>query len=388
MNTKDAEELLRKYKEGAASTEEKEMLISWCQSLSVNEPSALSEAALETIVEEMALTLHISKDTPKTYKLWSRVAAAGIVLLAVSFGLLFYLNHQAPRFSAISAKNDIGPGGNKAILTLSNGVKISLSDARDGKLADQAGVSVTKTKDGIIVYNPKPVSAYHASGDTAIYNTVYTPKGGQYQINLPDGTTVWLNSASTLKFSPSISGLKERRVELNGEAYFEVSKNKNIPFRVVSNHQTIEVLGTHFNVNAYENEIDTKTTLLEGSVRVLPLSRQSSITGKLRPQILKPGEQSQLANPFAEKIKIKKANVEQVMAWKNGYFHFQNENLQGVMRQLSRWYDIDVVYQVKRIDDEFVGEIPRSVKLSEVLKILEMGGVRFKIDGKTLIVTK
>jgi transmembrane sensor len=388
MNIKDAEELLRKYKEGIASIEEKDMLISWCQSLSVNESSALSEAALEAIVEEMSIRLHISENLSKPYKLWPRLVAAGIVLLAVSFGLLFYLNSLTPQFSATTAKNDIEPGGNKAILTLSNGVKISLSDTGNGKLADQAGISITKTKDGILVYKLKDLNAYHSSGDTSVYNTVYTPKGGQYQINLPDGTKVWLNSASSLKYPPSFSGLKERKVELNGEAYFEVSKNKKVPFRVVSNNQTVEVLGTHFNINAYEDEKDTKTTLLEGSVQVSALSMKSFKAGKLISQILKPGEQSQLANQLTGNIKITQANMEQVMAWKNGYFHFQNESLQGVMRQLSRWYDIDIVYQVKRSDDEFIGDIPRSVKLSEVLKILEMGGVHFKIEGKTLIVIK
>lgn len=385
MELKEAEELFRKYKENRVSAEECALLMGWCQNLGVDEPSGLSEADLNAIVEEMSHTLSLPLSTPqKKYKLWAGLAAAVIALIAISSALFFYSTPSGSNPHSITAQNDIGPGSNKAILTLSNGAKISLSDVQNGKLADQAGISVIKAKDGSLIYTMKDPGAGQGMNRNSFLNMVSTPKGGQYQIILPDGTKVWLNSVSSLKFPPSFAGLKERIVELKGEAYFEVSKNKKVPFKVKSINQTVEVLGTHFNMNTYEDEEDTKTTLLEGSVRISPPDAQHAFN----PEFLKPGQQATLANGPGGKVKITAANIEQTMAWKNGYFHFENDNLRSVMRQLSRWYDLDIVYKVNRMDDEFIGDMPRSVKLSEVLKILEMGGVHFKIEGKTLTVIK
>lgn len=385
MDIKEAEELFRKYKEKRASAEERALLMDWCQNLGTDEPSGLSEAELNAIVEEMSHILPLPLPAPqKKHKLWPGLAAAVILLIAISSSLFFFSYPSGSGPHSITAQNDIGPGSNKAILTLNNGTEISLSDAKNGKLADQAGISVVKAKDGSLIYTMKDSVSGHGMNRNTFLNTLSTPKGGQYQIILPDGTKVWLNSVSSLRFPASFAGLKERVVELKGEAYFEVSKNKNVPFKVKSTSQTVEVLGTHFNIKTYEDEEDTKTTLLEGSVRISPRDERQTFS----PGLLEPGQQAQLANTPGAKIKITTANIEQAMAWKNGYFHFENDNLQSVMKQLSRWYDLDIVYKVDRPDDEFIGDISRAVKLSEAVKILEMGGVHFKIEGKTLTVIK
>ncbi|WP_316793627.1 FecR family protein [Pedobacter frigoris] len=333
----------------------------------------------------------------KVRPIWYKIPVAAAILFILSFGLYFYLekNQDAARQvkQELSKTNDIEPGGNKATLTLANGSTISITDANIGKLAEQAGVKITKSTSGKLVYEVLPSSAKNKTG--VKYNTISTPRGGDFQINLPDGTKVWLNAASSIKFTTDFANVNSRRLELRGEAYFEVAKKfkfingkrtqQRVPFVVVTDKQEIEVLGTHFNVNSYDDELDTKTTLLEGSVKVSLLTGKHAKAGISR--LLKPGEQS-IVTHAATDVQISKANLDQVMAWQKGYFHFENDDLQSVMRQLSRWYDVEVVYQVKRPDDEFMGDIPRSVKLSEVLKMLEFGGVNFKIEGRKLIVIK
>lgn len=307
--------------------------------------------------------------------LWPKLAAAASILIAIFAGFYFYsgTGNTLNSITTVNAKHDAAPGGNKATLTLSDGSQISLTDAGNGQLAEQAGVKITKNADGQLVYAIVPSDTKELA-----YNTISTPRGGVYQINLPDGTSVWLNAASSIKFPTTFAHLSQRKVELKGEAYFEVAKNKKLPFIVSTAQQQVEVLGTHFNINSYEDEGEVKTTLLEGSVKVS--------AGNV--MLLKAGQQATLGLRSAGKIKVSPANIEQAMAWKNGFFHFEKETLHSVLRQLSRWYDVEVVYQVDRPDDEFVGDIPRGVKLSEVLKILEFEGTHFKIEGRKLFVIK
>ncbi|AOM76018.1 FecR family protein [Pedobacter steynii] len=307
--------------------------------------------------------------------LWPRIAVAATILITLSTGLYFYFDTK-PESEIVQyalVKQDVEPGGNKATLTLADGSKISLTDAGNGQLAEQGGVKISKSANGQLVY-----SVVESGQREAGYNTITTPRGGIYQVNLPDGTRVWLNAASSIKFPTTFAHLNQRKVELQGEAYFEVSRNKKQPFIVQSGKQQVEVLGTHFNINSYEDESEVKTTLLEGSVKV---SAGNVI-------LLKPGQQSTVGASQGGRVKVSPANIEQAMAWKNGFFHFEKENLHSVLRQLARWYDIEVVYQVNRADDEFMGDIPRGVKLSEVLKILEFEGTHFKIENRKLIVTK
>lgn len=309
--------------------------------------------------------------------LWPKAiaAAAAVVLMVLSFGGYFYFQNKSVETEHRLEVNthDVDPGGNKATLTLADGSTISLTDANNGELAKQSGVKISKSKNGELVY-----SVIASDARPLAFNTISTPKGGIYQVNLPDGTKVWLNAASSIKFPTTFAQLSQRKVELEGEAYFEVAKNKKVPFVVSTSGQQVQVLGTHFNISSYSDEGELKTTLLEGSVKVVAANTI----------VLKPGQQSNLKRNGSGGLKVSTANIAQVMAWKNGFFHFEKENLHEVMRQLSRWYDIEVIYEVDRHDDEFMGDIPRGIKLSEALKILSFEGTQFRIEGRKLIVKK
>lgn len=315
------------------------------------------------------------------YKFWHKFSIAATILITLSAGI-FFLLQRTPGLKFEEdhlITQDVAPGSNKAVLTLGNGRKVILNDVRVGTLAKQAGITISKATDGRLVYHVSAAVGSDRAEMKMEYNTVATPRGGQYQVNLPDGTMVWLNSASSLKFPTEFKFQDKRKVELTGEAYFEVAHDKSQPFIVKTNKQEVEVLGTHFNINSYDDEPDTKTTLLEGSILV---SRLSSV-GKEK-VILKPGQQAILS----KNIRVVNADPGGAIAWKNGFFHFKDADLYVVLRQLSRWYDVEVVYQVERTSDEFVGDIPRTVTLATALKILNLGGVHYKVDGKKIIVTK
>jgi ferric-dicitrate binding protein FerR (iron transport regulator) len=269
------------------------------------------------------------------------------------------------------------PGGNKAILTLANGRQITLTGARNGTLAVQGAVAINKTADGRIIYNSSnEATSGHAAATT--YNTMTTPRGGQYQVVLPDGSKVLLNAASSLTYPTTFNG-NERKVELTGEAYFEVAHNASKPFKVSSNGQTVEVLGTHFNINAYKDEPAIKTTLLEGKVKVT-----ANTLNKVH--FLEPGQQSVFnAQTFA----VNQVETEGVVAWTNGQFVFEDDNIQYIMRTVSRWYDVDVTYNGTAPDDIFGGSVSRFNNISEVLKTLQLTGkVHFEIEGRKIIVSK
>ncbi|WEK19938.1 MAG: DUF4974 domain-containing protein [Candidatus Pedobacter colombiensis] len=316
--------------------------------------------------------------------------AAAAILILSTIGIYFFAirNQQPHSKSDITYKNDIGPGKNQATLTLADGRKIILSDTTKGELATEAGVSITKTKDGQIVYQVNSeISDKQYTKLATKTNTIATPRGGQYQINLPDGTKVWLNAASTLQYPTFFGPLKERKVILSGEAYFEVAKDKTKPFIVVTARQEVEVLGTHFNVNSYEDNAIVKTTLLEGSVRISPyhLSKGSKLS-MLAPQILKPNEQAILTDG---NLKIQEADIKEAVAWKNGYFIFNDENLGSIMHKISRWYDVDVSFQDNTTQVSFIGVVSRAKNISSVLQLIEeTGNVHFKIDGRRITVMK
>jgi len=277
-------------------------------------------------------------------------------------------------------QNDVAPGGNKAILTLADGSKIVLDSAKSGQLAREANATITKTADGKIVYD-----ADEKLGDRLLFNTMVTPRGGQYQLTLPDGSQVWLNAESSITYPTAFTG-NERKVSVTGEAYFEVAKNKSKPFRVDIGDATIEVLGTHFNVNTYKEEPTKNITLLEGSVRLTshfsPLTSHNSV----HTLILKPGQQGQLtdrglflaANP----------DLDQVMAWKNGRFKFgAGMQIEEIFRQISRWYDVDITYEGK-ITGTIGGSLSRQVNISKVLELMQSTGtISYRIEGKRVVVS-
>ncbi|CAM3986330.1 FecR family protein [Pedobacter westerhofensis] len=308
---------------------------------------------------------------------WPQIAAAAMVLLMAAAGWFYTRENIWKKTTAEAvAKNDIVPGGNKAYLTLANGKKITLTDAVNGTLASQSGVQITKAADGKLVYTALPQKSATAA---SAHNTIETPKGGQYQISLPDGSRVWLNTDSRLSYPVSFAAQRERTVELNGEAYFEVAKDKDHPFQVKSGGQVIRVLGTHFNINSYQDEEAVKTTLLEGAVEVLPLS------GQLKSMVLKPGQQSVLT---AAALQVKTVEVNDVVDWKNGEFIFDNEPLPGIMRKVARWYNIEVEYRNPQSrQNTFTGSVSKSDKIGSILKMLEKTSkLRFTVAGSKIIV--
>lgn len=302
------------------------------------------------------------------------VAAAAVLLLIVSSVFLF--TNQKEKNTTV-AKNtqpqlqqDRLPGGDRAILTLADGSSIVLDSAGTGMLAQQGTTQIIKKEDGQLLYNSSDNTA-----DAIAYNLLQTPRGGQYKITLPDGSKVWLNAASSLKYPVVFSG-KERRVEITGEAYFEIAKDVLRPFKVQLNQMEVEVLGTHFNINSYTDEETVRTTLLEGRVKIITAGEN---------KFLQPGQQAQLKPSGSMKI-VNDVNLEETIAWKDGNFQFENSDIKSVMRQLSRWYDVDVSYQ-GNINKHFIGGISRNVKLSQVLSMLQQTGeVRFIIEGKKIIV--
>ncbi|GGH01432.1 FecR family protein [Mucilaginibacter phyllosphaerae] len=306
--------------------------------------------------------------------LWPRIAIAASILLFLSIGTYtLFMRPFTVQQAAQNQLNDIQAGGNKALLTLANGQKVVLTDARNGLLSNQNDVSIIKTADGRVMYKKDTVT----DNRVAAYNTITTPRGGQYQLTLADGTKVWLNSGSSLKYPAYFTG-RERSVELTGEAYFEVAHNRAMPFRVASGVQTVQVLGTHFNINAYTDEPALKTTLLEGSV---------SITSNHRQTLLKPGQQATLAH---QKFIVNETDIDDAVAWKNGMFQFSDESLESIMRKIARWYDVDIEYTNDAIKSlPLTGVITHYSNITKVLGMLKRTKqVDFKIDGRKIIVSK
>ena len=315
-------------------------------------------------------------------RLWYQLGVAASILLLIVTSLFFYTNRTPVNKLALKVVEPkkaavILPGDNKAILTLSDGTKIILEDAKNGILANQAGVSIQKTSDGELLYSfSNSANSVTQAEDNILYNKIETPIGGKYQVNLPDGSKVWLNSSSSLRFSALFNG-DTREVELSGEAYFDVSKNKSKPFRVITKDQIVEVLGTQFNINSYSDEGPIKTTLIEGSVKIIY---------KDKVVLLSPGQQFQ---PKELVSAVLEADTEEVVAWKEGYFVFKNEDIKSIMRKLSRWYNVEVSYSGDIPEVGFGGNISRSKDISEVLDVLQLtNAIHFKVEGRRITVMR
>lgn len=380
MSDNKAKTLLEKYNSDQLSEEDKALVEKWLLNYQ-EEGEDLSPESIEAIEQDLWNDLRLRKSKPKA--LWPRIAVAAGLFFTISIGLLFHLNQDSNKLKVAKKTivNDIIPGGNKAILTLANGKNISLTDADNGELVQQSGIKISKTSDGQLVYQVIEDPA-HTSNEIK-YNTVKTPRGGQYQIILPDGSRVWLNAATVLKFPLSFRDLNERKVELKGEAYFEVEKDLQKPFIVQSDKQLIKVLGTHFNISSYADEPNTKTTLVEGSVRVEAFSSL-----KKEFCVLLPGQQAQTFSA-ATGIQVTNVDVQAETAWKNGYFSFEDASLETIMKQIARWYDVDVIYKDNLAGKTVWGSITRYSNVSKVLSILEKTGkVHFKVEGRRIIVSK
>jgi len=345
-------------------------------------------AALADVQKKIQLGIH--PVTPAVESLapwhkWKYYWMAAAVLLLIAGGAVFF-SRDKTRTNIVQLPveqrfhNDVFPGGDKAVLELADGSKIVLDNASNGALAQQGRTQVMKLDNGQLAYQVGKKREINSTIAEAIrYNTISTPRGGQYQVVLPDGSKVWLNAVSSLRFPTNFSG-KERRVELNGEAYFDVTKNASMPFKVVTAQATpleIEVMGTEFDLMAYGDEDRQKVTLISGAV--------NASSGKEQ-LVLQPNQQAFLDKRSTALHLTSISNLAEVTAWKDGFFQFQDASIESIMRQAARWYDVEVAYEGK-VNQQFIGKVPRQVNLSTLLKILEATGwVHFRIDGKKVTV--
>jgi transmembrane sensor len=400
-------DLLMKHLQGNLSHPEQEQLNHWVQQsdrnrrlfAAVNDEEQLRQLVLlyessETTDNEAIILSKIRQGmiagqpvapVRKMQGLWRWVSVAAITLVVAGVG--YYIINNKSKNNTTTAGNtttpaDIQPGRDGAVLTLADGRQVVLDSLGNGVVATQNGAQVT-LKDGALAY------AKDAGSTTVVYNTLTTPKGRQFQLILPDGSKVWLNTASSLRY-PTVFVGNERRVEVSGEVYFEVARNTSMPFKVTlpplqgRAGGTLEVLGTQFNVNAYANETAIRTTLVEGSLKVAA----GATNAEDHAVVLKPGQQAQISNTTSNApVKVlKDADVDKAVAWKRGIFNFEDASLEEVMRQLERWYDIQVVYEKNVPDIKFGGKMSNDVSLQGLLKSLQESDVHFRLEGRKLIV--
>jgi len=371
MDHKEVKELLKKYLAGTCSPEEKRRIESWYAYQSAKRDEKIFQYDREKIKEELWVDIVKSKSAGKRKTRWRLVpiAAAAVVLL----GLFLYIFKEPvlhPQNKMVQAgSSPVLPAGNKAVLT-TGGKQYVLSDMADGVVEQGDHFRVVKQEDGVVSFDVIEQS----SSAVPVLNTIETPKGGVYRVTLPDGSKVWLNNASSISF-PSSFEAHQRIVSIRGEVYFEVAHDSRRPFKVYTSQQEIEVLGTRFNINAYDDEPSVKTTLVEGSVRV---------KGASSVHVLRPGYEMMTQKDNSDKVSM--ANLKSVLAWKEGVFHFERIKLDALMRQLARWYDVELTYEGELSQDEFVGEIRRSEDIHKVLEILRDGQIDINLEGRKLIV--
>ncbi|TAN13938.1 MAG: DUF4974 domain-containing protein [Chitinophagaceae bacterium] len=395
------EYLLKRYVDGICTQEEKEELLSIIQHAQQDEQlkglmdqvwSRLSSAyrlneEQSTRILSAIFNPFMAEETIRSGKKsiyfmrWSAVAAV-LAVLILAGGIMWFKNDiRVKKIPGVltQTQHDIAPGGNKAVLTLANGKKIILDSLENGALPTKYANNITKVNNGLLVFNRQSSIANPASAGNrpSEYNTLSTPRGGQYRVILPDGSKVWLNAASSLTFPTAFTG-KSREVKVTGEAYFEITPDKDMPFKVDVNQVEVKVLGTHFDVMAYSDEPAIKTTLLEGAVEVSKGNEEV---------VLKPGQQASFS-AGSDKINVNVAEVEEVMAWKDGLFFFHNTNIQSVLHEIARWYNVKVVYKGET-NAYLNGMISRNTELSQVLHMLEVtSNVHLKIDGRNVIVSQ
>jgi len=388
-------ELFKQLVEGNLAPDDAQILLNWLGSKEMDSDAAgliieqlkqpiLSEqinADIKANLERRLQMILASNRPAKAHvhilnkKRWLQYAAVFILLIG-SISIAYFTSHKQTLvrdMHSVAITTDIIPGKNGALLTLADGKTMVIDSLENGVIADQNGSKIL-LRNGQLVYTANNIQ----EANKVVYNTIATPKGRQFQLTLCDGTKVWLDAASSLRYPTTFTG-KSRYVEITGEAYFEVAKNPDMPFHVkINDNAEIEVLGTHFNVNAYENEHSINTTLLEGAVRFY--------NGNER-VVLKPGQQAQASTAIHSPVKINNnVDIDKVIAWKNGFFDFDNATLEEVMRQLERWYDIDVIYKNGIPPFQFIGKMQKNLNLSEVLHGLEVSGVHFKVEGRKVLV--
>jgi transmembrane sensor len=382
--TKEEEEELMSLIEKPVNREEMLRLIGQtipALSPGIDMPEQASASALEAIFQSESVRLIPAQDkiTPERHISWWLAAAAAVAALFF-FGWYWNNRPQKNKEPVLAKKEnrlELPPGGNKAILTLADGRKIVLDSAANGLIGRQGNVKIVKRASGELAY-----SSPAGKTEAIVYNEMTTPRGGEYKLSLPDGTRVWLNANSSIRY-PTAFVTATREVEISGEVYFEVTRNSLMPFVVKvsrekagKNDMEIKVLGTHFNVMAYPDEPDITTTLLEGKVSL------SNGAGKV---MLQPGQQARLASDKTD-FEVQNKDGDEAVAWTTGFFQFENRTIYSIMRQLSRWYDVDISYGVKDYKRLFGGRIGRDLDLPAVLSLLEANNIHFKIEGRKITV--
>lgn len=376
------QELIKKYFEGTATKEERTEVELWYASVQLPLQQGQDQQAVRSRI--YAKTKQVIDAEPIVRKFpwlnWRLLSAAAAVLLIAGVVFVIFNSQQKTGRNALLGNalmgHDIAPGGDQAVLTLADGRQISLDTAAEGKLMGSTGLQISK-KNGVIVYSPT-----NANASPGRYNTLSTPKGAQYELVLPDGSHVWLNALSSIRY-PEVFSMNQRNVEVKGEAYFEVAhqqtkdKKLRIPFVVQAGAEQIEVLGTHFNVHYYQGDPMRLTTLLEGAVKVS--SHGKSV-------LLSPGQAAGIENGKQEIQKLSDVNTELAVAWKEGEFQFEDASVPEIMNQVARWYDVEIAYQGEIPQEHFSGRVSRTENLSQVIEILKRGGIRFKINERKITV--
>ncbi|MCD2423679.1 FecR domain-containing protein [Niabella pedocola] len=377
------QQLAKKVLAGKASEEERLFLEEY---YNVFEKQAgieqeLTREELESLQQSVRERIHHRMDVYEmhhrpVFRSWRRLSVAASFLLMAGITLWWVFRKQPDAGVAQQGPviTDVLPGGNKATLTLDDGSTIVLDEMKKDSLVQQGSMQVSKSADGLLIYS---VAAHPASAEAVVYNTVTTPRGGQYRVALPDGTRVWLNAASSIRF-PTRFIQDQRNVSIAGEVYFEVAHKPTQPFVVTTGTTTVQVLGTHFNIKAYPDEGIMKTTLAEGSVKIVHAGKTA---------VLKPSEQLQAGGALFKVVPH--VDVDAELAWKNGMFYFKNDDIEAVMKQVQRWYNIDVQYNGAIPAKQFTGTIPRSVTLSELMEMLSFyDDMKCIIKGNTIIIQR
>lgn len=377
--TRYLQRLARKVLTGKASEEERLFLEEY-YNVFERKPGIEEEVTEEELKDLQQSVLDRIHNRIKVYEMprrpglrnWRRLAVAAAFLLIAGVGILLMARKGNRPAVTRQAREHILPGGNRAVLTLNDGSTILLDDMKKDSLVQQGGIRVTKTEDGLLVYS---VAGQQSASSAVAYNTITTPRGGQYQVLLPDGTRAWLNAASSIHF-PTRFQQNQRSVSITGEVYFEVAHNPARPFVVTAGATSVQVLGTHFNIMAYPNEEVLKTTLAEGAVKITRAGNSA---------VLHPGEQLQ-ANDQLFKV-VQHVDLDAELAWKNGLFYFKNAGVEAVMKQVERWYNVHVQYRGSIPAKQFTGTIPRSVTLSELMEMLSFyDDLKCVIDGDTITI--
>ncbi|MEZ2440944.1 FecR family protein [Chitinophaga sp. RCC_12] len=367
-------DLIQRYLKGNASPEEVEALHEWYDSFDDSEvPLPVEPGEDRRMLEQRLLNrLKPVMQAPKVKKIpfWRYAAAAALLALVAVAGKIGWQHRYPSPQKNMMADNatatDKPPANQKAMLTLADGSTITLDDAANGALGKQGGANIIKKEKGQLAYQANDAS------DEVVYNTLTVPRGGQFQLVLPDGTRVWLNSATSLRYPTSFQGA-ERKVILQGQAYFEIAANAAKPFKVQANEMEVLVLGTRFDMMAYPDEPTINATLVDGKIKV-------------QDKILRPGQQAVLALS-GHQLTVRDADVNKIMAWKNGLFVFNNMDLPTILREIARWYDVEIVYQSPPGKELYGGGISRNLNLSAVLRVLEENGTNhFKTDGNKVVV--